>query len=127
MNNTHKTLILITLVAVSLGCGYSKPSMTPTPGTTPTISQLNPASTTAGSADFVLEVDGTNFATNAVISFAGNQMVTTPTAAGKLQATIPASAVATARAVPVTVTNPGTGGIYGTPAVTSAAMQFMIN
>ena len=127
MNNTHKTLIVLTLVAVSLGCGYSKPSTTPTPGTSPTISLLKPASTSAGSADFPLEVDGTNFATNAVINFGGAAMVTTSTGAGKVQATIPASAVATSGMVAVTVTNPASGGIYGTPAVTSAAMNFTIN
>ncbi len=124
--NTAKTLILIGLVAFGLGCGYSKPA-TAGQTSTPAITQLNPTSATAGGADFQLEVDGTSFASKAVINFNGTAQVTTFTSSSKLTATIPAAAIANTGTVPVTVTNPGTSGIYGTPPVTSAPSNFTIN
>ena len=124
MNTTHKTLILLLLIAVGLGCGYSKPK-----STTPVILQLNPTSVTAGSGAFQLEVDGANFATSAVVTFNGTAESTTVVSSSKLDAMIPASAIMSAGTVSVTVTNPGSGGIYGggMGSVTSAPMNFMIN
>lgn len=110
------------LLAVGLGCGYSKPK-----GSTPTISQLNPPSMAAGSAQFQLEVDGSNFAGGAIIKFNGVSETTTVVSSSKLTAMIPASAIMTAATVPVTVTNPGTGGNYGMGSVTSSPMNFTIN
>jgi hypothetical protein len=126
---TLNTLTLATLMALGLGCGYSK-SMTPAqPGAVPTITLLNPSSASAGAA-VPLEVDGTNFASNAVIKFNNTAQTTTYVSTTKLTTTIPASAVMNAGTVPVTVTNPGTpGGPYGggTQAETSSAMNFTIN
>jgi hypothetical protein len=127
-----KLLMILVLTAAGVGCGYSKPATTPQqPGTTPAIAALVPPSTAAGSSDFSLEVDGTNFGSSAVVKFNGAAMATTFVSGTKVMAAIPASAVATSNAaVPVTVTNPGTpGGQYGggTAAATSAAMNFQIN
>ncbi len=55
MNMAHKTLALLVLVAAGLGCGYSKQKTI-----MPAIMELSPASMTAGSAQFQLEVDGAN-------------------------------------------------------------------
>ena len=123
--NIIKTLVPVLLLAVGLGCGYSKPAMTT--ATMPAIAQLNPTSATAGGLQFQLEVDGTNFASNAVINFNGAAQATTVVSAAKLQAMIPATAIMTSGAVPITVTNPGSSGIYGTNSVTSTAMSFTIN
>jgi hypothetical protein len=121
--NTAKTYFLIMLLAIGLGCGYSKPKTT-----MPAIATLDPASTTAGSGQFQLEVDGSNFATGAVVTFNGTPEATTVVSSTKLEATIPASAIMTSGRVSVTVTNPGSGGIYGgMGSVTSAPMNFMIN
>jgi hypothetical protein len=125
MNIAHKTLLLVTLLVAGLGCGYSKKTTMTT--TMPAIMQLNPASEAHGSAQFQLEVDGSNFASNAVVNFSGIAMATSFVTATKLQATIPAMAVANAGTVAVTVTNPGSGGIYGGSSVTSAPMNFTIN
>lgn len=125
--NLTKTCLPVLLVAFGLGCGYSKPSSSTTATTTPTIAQLAPGSTTAGSGQFQLEVDGSNFASGAVVNFNGAAQTTAFVAAGKLNATIPANAILNSATVPVTVTNPGTTGIYGTPSVTSAPMNFTIN
>jgi hypothetical protein len=125
-----KTLILAAVIAIGLACGYSKSNMPTQPGTMPAITQLNPASQASGSAAFPLEVDGTNFAANAVINFNGAKQIPTTVSATKLTTMIPASAIMNAGTVPVTVTNPGTaGGPYGggTSPVTSTAMNFTIN
>lgn len=121
--NTAKTFLLIMLLAAGLGCGYSKPKTT-----MPAIATLDPASKTAGSGQFQLEIDGSNFASGAVVSFNGATEATTVVSSTKLEATIPASAISSAGAAVVTVTNPGSGGIYGSMgSVTSAPMNFMIN
>jgi hypothetical protein len=129
---TVQTITLATLLAIGLGCGYSKHSSTPpAPGTMPAIAQLNPSSQAAGSAAFPLEVDGSNFNGNAVVNFNGAAMSgTTWVNSGKLMVTIPTSAIMNKGMVPVTVTNPGTaGGPYGggTQPETSTAMTFTVN
>src|SRR5215831_8776536 len=108
-----KPVLLVALIAITIGCGYSKSSMAVQPGTMPAISQLNPASGAAG-VSLPLEVDGTNFAANAVINFNGMAQATTVVSSIKLEATVPATATMIAGTVPVTVTNPAvSGGIYG--------------
>jgi len=127
-----KLFLAVVLAAITVGCGYSSKTTTPaTPGTTPVVSQLTPATTNAGAPAFVLEVDGSKFNTNATVNF-GTTSIKNPTFvnSGKLQAMVPATAVAAAGVVHVTVTNPGTpGGIYGggTQPETSAAMDFTVN
>lgn len=127
---TVNTILLGILIAITLGCGYSKKTTPPTAGQMPAISQLNPASTAAGSAQFTMEVDGSNFSSKAAVTFGTTQVATQFSSAGKLEATIPATAVMTSGTVHVTVTNPGTpGGIYGggTQPETSAPVDFTVN
>jgi hypothetical protein len=122
-NKKKRILMLIALLAAGIGCGYSKPKTA-----MPTISQLNPSSAAAGSGQLQLEVDGSNFASGAVINFNGSALATTVTSSAKLEAMIPASAMMAASTVPVTVTNPGPGGMYGNMgSVTSSPMNFTIN
>lgn len=126
-----KLILVLVFAAVGAGCGYSKPANMPAqPGTMPAIAQLNPSSTAAGSSTFTLEVDGSNFASKAVVNFNGSAMTTTFVSGTKVTASIPASAVMSSGPVPVTVTNPGTpGGLYGggTLPATSTAATFNIN
>ena len=130
---TFGITLLTLLTALGVGCGYSNKTTTPsTPGTTPAISELAPNSMTHGGPSFVLTVNGSNFSSNAVINFNGSAQTTTSVSGNQLMATIPASAIATAATVPVTVTNPGTAGMGaygsgGTLAETSAAMNFTID
>lgn len=119
-----KLFVLPLLTAMALGCGYSNPSMA---AMTPAISQLSPGSTTAGSAQFQLEVDGSNFSTSAVVNFNGTAQATTFVNTGKLEAVISSTAVMTSGTVPVTVTNPASNGRYNMPATTSAPVNFMID
>jgi hypothetical protein len=125
-------VLLTAAAATGVGCGYSSHATTPQqPGTVPAIATLVPPSTAAGSSQFTLEVDGSNFGGSAIVKFNGAAMSTTFVSSTKVMATIPASAVATSNpAVPVTVTNPGTpGGQYGggTAPATSTPMDFTIN
>jgi IPT/TIG domain-containing protein len=123
MKITNKTLLVLALAAFGAGCGYTKPKTT-----MPSISQLSPGSTTAGSGSFQLEVDGANFTTGAKVSFAGVAETTTFVNANKLEASIPAAAIATSGNVPVTVTNPGSSGLYGSMGgATSTPMTFTVN
>ena len=125
------TLIVTTLTLFALGCGYGSKTVTPPqPGTKPTIASLAPASANHGDPAFILTVNGSSFASNASIEWNGTAQTTTFVTGNQLTATIPASAIAAAGAVPITVTNPGvSGGIYGggTSAATSASMDFTVN
>jgi len=126
-----RVLSVLLLTAFTFGCGYSSKATTPAvAGVTPNISQLAPSSMTAGGAAFTLTVNGSNFATSAMVNWNGTAQTTTFVTASQVTATIPASAITTAATVPITVTNPGTmGGIYGggTLAETSNAMNFTVN
>jgi hypothetical protein len=98
----------------------------------PAISELSPNSATAGGAAFMLTVNGSNFASTAVVNWNGTaQTANTAYVSGnQLTVAVPASAIETAGTVQVTVTNPGTsGGVYGggTLAETSQPMNFTIN
>jgi len=126
-----KTTLLVTLIALSVACGYSKKTTAAMAGSVPAISQLAPNSANAGAA-FVLTVDGSNFGSQAVVNFNGMAQVTTFVSANQVTASIPATDVATAGTAAVTVTNPatmGTGmyGSGGTLAETSSPMSFTIN
>ncbi len=127
---TVNTILLGTLIALTLACGYSKPSGSGT-SNMPAISNLNPTSATAGDPAFTLTVTGTNFASKATVNWNGAAQPTTPGMAGQLTIAVPAAAVATSGTVNITVTNPATssGGIYGggTSAQTSGPMAFTIH
>jgi IPT/TIG domain len=127
-----KTMLLVTLIASTLACGYSSKNTPPAAGNVPAIAQLAPASRSAGSGAFTLTVNGSKFNTNAVVNWSGTAQSTTYVSGGQLSVAIPASAIATAGMVPVTVTNPGTAGtgMYGsggTMPETSNSMTFTIN
>jgi hypothetical protein len=94
--------------------------------------ELAPNNAKAGSTGFTLTVNGSSFASGAVVNWNGTHQMTTFVTTNQLTAAIPASAIATPGTVPVTVTNPATpgmGGIYGmggTAAETSSPMNFTV-
>lgn len=130
---TLAILLISTLTAFTLACGYTSKTTTPsTPGNMPAIAQLAPESMNHGGPSFVLTVNGSSFSSNAVINFNGAAQTTTFVSGNQLMATVPASAIATAGTVPVTVTNPSTAGTGaygsgGTLAETSTPTNFTIN
>jgi len=126
---TVQIVALAGLLAIGLGCGYSKSVMPAQAGTMPAIAQLSPSSINAGTA-FTLTVNGSNFLSNAAVNFNGAAQATTHVSANQITAQIAASADMSSGTVPVTVTNPGTaGGLYGggTQPETSAPMNFSIH
>ena len=129
-----KTVLLAALISLTVGCGYSSKTTPPVAGMMPTISALSPTSAPAGGAAFTLTVNGTNFAAKAVVNLNGTAQTTNTTfvSTSQLMVAVPASAIATAGTLSVTVTNPavaGTGmyGSGGTLAETSAASDFTVN
>jgi hypothetical protein len=128
-----QTVILTSLIALILGCGYSSKMTPAAAGTMPAISQLNPDSMTAGGKAFMLTVNGANFNSNAVVNWnSAAQSGTTFVSGSQVTVAIPAAAVSTPGMVQVTVTNPGTPAmrIYGTGGTlpeTSNTMTFTIN
>lgn len=128
------TAVLTALIALTLACGYSSKATPPVAGTLPMIAALAPDNATAGGAAFMLTVNGTNFGTKAVVNWnsVAQTANTTYVSGSQLTVAVPASAIATAGSVTVTVTNPGTagGGPYGgggTLPETSSPMTFTIN
>jgi hypothetical protein len=123
-------LFLLTMFTVfTFGCGGygSGNNGGGTMTVTPNITALVPTSATAGTSGFTLTVNGSNFATAATVNFNGAAEVTTYVSANQLTAAIPASAIAGSGTKPVHVTNPGSGGIYGTMSTDSNTMNFTVN
>src|SRR5947208_3415758 len=90
-------------------------------GAGPTLSSISPTSTTTCAGSFSLTLNGTNFANNAKVNFGATQLTPTTSSSTQLIVTVPASSVATAGTVSVTVVNPGGSG------GTSNAQTFTIN
>ena len=129
-----KAILLVTLTALTLACGYSAKTTPPSAGSVPTISALSPPSATAGGPAFTLTVNGTNYGGKAVVNWNGTAQTsnTTYVSPNQLTVAVPASAIANSGTVSITVTNPaipGTGmyGSGGTTAETSTAMNFTVN
>src|SRR4030095_8204309 len=72
----------------------------------PTITTLSPNTAQPGGPAFTLTVTGTNFVSGAVVRWNGSARTTTFGSAPQLTAAIPASDIATAGTVQVTVANP---------------------
>lgn len=132
--NILKTTSLAALIALTLACGYGSKNYAPVAGTMPAISQLNPDNATAGGNGFTMTVNGSNFASKAVVNWNGTAQSSTTTfvSGNQLTVAIPSGMIAASGTVQITVTNPatpGTGmyGSGGTLAETSAPMTFTIN
>ena len=125
-----KTACVLTMFAITLGCGYSSKMNPPVAGTTPTIAQLNPDNANHGGGGFNMIINGTNFASKAVVNWNGAAQATTFVSGNQLTIAVAASLIANSGTAQITVTNPGTsGGTYGggTLPETSAPMVFTVN
>lgn len=100
-----KTLRLLFAVVFLLNVAYAAPNAVPF------VQQpLIPASVTPGSPQFTLTVNGTGFASTAVVTWNGATRVTSFISSKQLQAQISAEDVATAGTVSINVVNPSPGG-----------------
>ncbi|HVN17143.1 MAG TPA: hypothetical protein VMU05_00170 [Dongiaceae bacterium] len=130
---TLNTILLGMLIGSTVACGYSSKNYSNGTTAMPAIAQLSPGSVTAGDPGFTLTVNGSNFASKAVVNWNGTAQTTSYVTTGQLTIAVPAAAVSSAGTVQVTVTNPatsGSGGMYGgsgSPAQTSSPVTFTIN
>jgi hypothetical protein len=86
--------------------------------TGPSISSLSPSSTTAGSPQFTLTVNGSSFVPASIVLWSGAPLATTFVSATQLQGVVPASLVAHTGTATITVSN--------TPTAVSGAATFTI-
>ena len=87
--------------------------------TQPTLGALSPASATAGGPSFTLKISGTGFLPSSVVTFGSTTVNSAYQSPNELQASIPASAIAVAGTLLVTVANSGEKP--------SLAMSFTVN
>ncbi|MFN7944200.1 MAG: hypothetical protein U0Z53_02390 [Blastocatellia bacterium] len=76
----------------------------------PILNSLSPASVAAGSSDFTLTVNGSNFVNGSVVRWNGSPRPTTFVSYTQLTAAIPASDLLLTTDISVTVANPAPGG-----------------
>ena len=76
----------------------------------PAITSLDPTGKTAGGAAFTLTVNGTGFVAGSKVRWNGDDRITSYVSPTLLTGAIPASDIASARTVSVTVFSPGPGG-----------------
>jgi hypothetical protein len=129
---TASMALLLTMFAMTLGCGYSKKTTPPVAGTMPAIAQLSPDNTNHGGTGFNMIVNGSNFASKATVNWNGTAQATTFVTANQLTIAVSSTMIANAGTVQITVTNPATAGtgLYGsggTLAETSSPATFTIN
>jgi hypothetical protein len=124
-------------VRVQSGGGLSNPeTFTVTAAVTgPVLTSLSPSTAAAGGAAFALTVNGTGFATGAVVKWNGQARTTAFVSATKLTAAILASDSATAWTCPITVVSGGSTSNSlnftatppsSTPTLTSISPQYVL-
>ena len=94
-----KLLCVLLLAALTTACGGYSASTNPTASGAIQIQQLVPSSTTAGSAGFMLTVNGKGFAPGAVVHWNATPQSTMYLTTSQVAANIPASLIAN----PITV------------------------
>ncbi len=98
--------LLIALPAAAAGTAWAQANPVPL------INQpLVPDAVVPGGQSFTLTVNGTGFASGAVVQWNGAALATTFVSHSQLTAVVPASDIATAGTTSVTVMNPGTGTV----------------
>jgi Calx-beta domain-containing protein/uncharacterized protein DUF4214 len=96
-------------------------SITPMPSPVPTLTDINPASVTAGGPAFTLTVNGSNFVNTSVVRFNNSDRTTTFVSSTQLTAQITAPDIRSSGSFPITVFNPAPGG------GTSSAVNVVVN
>jgi len=104
-----KLMWVLLLSLFTFGCGYGSNynGGMGGGGATPQISQLVPGSANAGDPGFVLTVNGSGFATNAVIYWNAMPLTTMYATNQQVTANIPAANIANPGMVPVYVRSSG--------------------
>jgi IPT/TIG domain len=106
-----KTILVLLLTISALGCGYGSHSGMMAAGA-PAVAQLMPNTANAGGMGFTLTINGSNFASGAVIYWNGSPRTTMFATGSQVSTAISAADIATAGTIPVYVKNPGGTGSY---------------
>lgn len=115
-----------TMSAIAVATGYANSAVASaayiiqSAASTPTVSSLSPSSATINGAAFTLTINGTNFDSGATVKWGSTALTTTYVSSTKLTAAVPASLLATAGAVVVSVTTSAGTSAYGAFTVSQA-------
>jgi hypothetical protein len=101
--------------------GASSPLTLAVNNPVPSLTSLSPGSTTVGGPAFTLTVGGANFVSGSVIQVNGSNRTTTFVSSTQLNAAIPASDIASAGTLSISVVSPAPGG------GASPALTFTVN
>ena len=96
-----------------------------TVGAAPSISTINPQSTTAGAPAFLLTITGSGFVTGSAVQVNGQVVATNFVAANQLTATVPANLLTNAGSASVSVVNPGPVNSNAVPLLVNASVTFI--
>lgn len=125
-----KTILTVLACLAILGCGgYSSNNNSSgnMAAGTPALQELVPNDMKAGSPGFTLTVNGSNFASGAVVYWNGAARTTMFALPGQVTASISAADIANAGAASVFVRNPGGTGIYmNQPGAQSNTLTFTV-
>jgi hypothetical protein len=104
------SLANITVFTPDPGGGQSAPQVLTINNPGPTIISIDPTTAIAGGADFILQVNGTNYNASTVIRINGSPRTTTFVNSGQVTATITAADIANVGFIDIAVINPPPGG-----------------
>ena len=107
-------VFLVAACSVLAACGDDNDKKSSNP--VPVLSAVSPTTASVGGAAFTLTVTGSGFVTESAVQWNGAARTTTYVSSTQLTAAIPASDLATAGTVQVTVVNPPKGGGTSTAA-----------
>src|SRR5260370_32633872 len=108
-------------ITVTSSGGTSAPLIFTVNNPVPSLASISPSTTFAGGPAFTLTVNGTNFVNGSVVQVNGSSRTTSFVSGTQLSAAIPASDIASAGTLSITVVNPTPGG------GTSAALSLVVN
>jgi hypothetical protein len=107
---------IVCLFIVGCGGSGSPQNPTPPPSTPLAIQSVTPATVPAGSVALTVTITGTGFTTTSQVTVNNTQVPTVYVSATQLQATVPASQLASGTQLQIAVTN-GTSTITNTPVI----------
>jgi len=108
-------------ITVTSSGGTSAPLIFTVNNPVPSLTSISPSTTFAGGPAFTLTVNGTKFVNGSVVQVNGSSRSTTFVSSTQLSAAIPASDIASAGTLSITVVNPAPGG------GASAALSLVVN
>ena len=101
--------------------GSAEFSISATSNPTPSLGSASPSTVSAGSSEFMLTLNGSNFIPASAIQWNGSALATTYLSETQLEAQIPAANVAASGFADITAVNPAPGGGVSAPVVFSIA------